>query len=324
MKSLSALGLLSLLFLLGSATAPGAATPSYVYHWPVAPFDRQHPIRGAFGDPRTIARDQPFGVTGPTRSGAYSFHSGIDIVAKPGTPVYPVVSGEVLKARPHKIVVQSSNARVFSYWHLRSNVHVGQTVVAEQTVLGWIHKPLDHVHLAEIDNGRYQNPLARGHLAPYRDHTIPRVVALDVSAGGSPRLTQGGLLKKGAKLAIRAVDAPAMPVPGPFAGLPQTPARVEWRLSNGPGWGGWNVAVDSRRTLPMPRSGFWEIYATGTYQNSPTFARRLFEGVAGRYLFRISLDPKLLPPGRYELEARASDIRGNSSTRTWHLRIASA
>src|SRR5205085_6764987 len=97
-----------------------------------------------------------------------------------------------LMARPHGIVVRSRSERAFQYWHLRLNVKLGQEVVAERTVLGWIHKPLFHVHLTEIDNHIVRNPLARGHLEPYRDHTKPRAVALDISDAGFPRLTQGG------------------------------------------------------------------------------------------------------------------------------------
>src|SRR6516164_1800322 len=59
----------------------------FTYHWPVKPFDRQHPIRGGFGDPRTVNLEHPFGWTGPLEIGAHSFHNGVDIVARPGTPV---------------------------------------------------------------------------------------------------------------------------------------------------------------------------------------------------------------------------------------------
>jgi hypothetical protein len=343
MKRLSVLGLLSSLFLwLGGVPAPGAATSSsrtatsssrtaaspsgvatsrYAYHWPIKPFDRQHPIRGAFGDPRTMAIDQPFGVTGPTDSGSYSFHSGVDIAAKPGTPVYPVVSGIVVRADLHGTIVHTVGGRAFRYWHLRSNVWLGEHVVAEHTVLGWIRAPFDHVHFTEIDHHRVQNPLARGHLGPYADHTTPRAIGLDISDGSSPQLTQGGLLKRSDELAIEAVDQPAMPGPGPWADLPQAPALVEWRLrADGQGWGGWHVVVDFRFTEP-PRGHFWNVYMDGTYQNFPVFDHRLSWGVGGRYLFRVGLDPSLLQPGPYELESRVADIRGNSSTTTWSIEI---
>jgi hypothetical protein len=56
------------------AHAAGAMRSAYGY--PVKPFDRQHPIRGGFGDPRTVF------LAPPTRDGVYrgrgsfSFHQG--------------------------------------------------------------------------------------------------------------------------------------------------------------------------------------------------------------------------------------------------------
>jgi hypothetical protein len=292
-----------LLLLCGSTRAAVAAAPSLAYHWPIKPFDQQHPVRGAFGDPRTIDINQPFGVTQPGDSGGYSFHNGVDIAAAPGTPVYPVVSGRVVCADAGLIVVRSAHKRVFQYVHLLGNVKLGQQVVAERTVLGWIQAPFDHVHLAEIDGYHVQNPLAVGHLEPYADHTTPHAIALRIREGS---------------LAIEAVDEQAMPVPGPFAGLPQTPALVEWRLCSGDAWSSWHVVADVRQTIPT-RKHFWEVYAAGTYQNAPVFDGRLYRGIAGRYLFLTGLDLSRMAPGAYKLEARVADIRGNSTTTTWVL-----
>jgi hypothetical protein len=323
MKRLTLVGLilpLALLLPSGSTPAHGAA-PSplskhwsdhwshrWSYHWPIKPFDRQHPVRGVFGDPRTLARFQRFGLTRPGDSGHYSFHSGIDIVAPPGTPVYPVVSGRVVSAGADRIVVVAGRGRSFGYWHLRGNVHQGQSVVAERTVLGWTRRPFDHVHFAEHENHRFQNPLAPGHLEPYADHTTPHATGIRVGVRS---------------LAIAAVDEQAMPVPGSFDDLPQAPALVEWRLEAGGSWGAWQVAADFRRTIPA-RGYFWAVYADGTYQNAPVFNRRLYSGTAGQYLFLTGLDPSRLGPGDYEIEARVTDIRGNSSTRTWPLAIGPA
>jgi hypothetical protein len=308
------------LSVLGRMSAPGAAT-SAPYHWPVKPFDRQHPIRGAFGDPRTLARDEPFGVTGPDASGSYSFHNGIDIVAWRGTAVYPVVSGRVVVARRDEIVVDTGHERAFQYWHLRGNVRVGQQVVAEQTVLGWTRRPFDAVHLTEIDDRRNENPLAAGHLEPYRDHTKPLAIALDFDNGKAPHLTQGGVLGPNDEIAIEAVDAPAMALPGAFAGLPQTPAVVEWRLRTGRTWSEWHVAADFRQTGPRCDSCFWHVYAAGTYQNSPVFDRRLCRGVAGRYLFRTGIEASRLAPGTYKLLVRVADVRGNTTTTPWQFEV---
>jgi hypothetical protein len=110
-----------------------------------------------------------------------------------------------------------------------------------------------------------------------------------------------------------------MPVPSAFAGMPQTPALVEWRLRGGKGWSAWHIAADFRRTLPT--APFWTVYVAGTYQNFPGFNHRSYWGIAGRYLFRVALDPSRLSPGAYELEARVADVRGNSSTTTWPIEI---
>ena len=66
------------------------------YGWPVKPFNRQHPVRGFFGDPR-IAE----GRKGTTRS----FHFGIDISCPDGTPVYATMSGRVVLDRVHRETV---------------------------------------------------------------------------------------------------------------------------------------------------------------------------------------------------------------------------
>ena len=52
------------------ATAPAAPAAHSAYGWPIKPFDRQHPVRGFFGDPR---------ISNHGRS--RQFHFGIDISA---------------------------------------------------------------------------------------------------------------------------------------------------------------------------------------------------------------------------------------------------
>lgn len=311
----------ALLLLIVVSSEPVTANDAFSYHWPIKPFNRQHPIRGAFGDPRTLNKDGPFGTTGPKDPGSYSFHTGIDIAAPPGTPVYPVVSGKVVRITPHEIRVDSSHDRMFDYWHLRWNVQVGQDVVAEQTVLGWIQQPSNAVHVGEVDGRHGINPLERGRIAPYSDHTTPRIVSLDVEkAGAPPDRTRGGKVAVDDKLAIEAFDPPAVPIPGPWAGMPQTPALVQWRLRTDRHWSRWHIAIDFREIIPH-NYDFWRVYAPGTYQNFPVFDHKYGWKVRGRYLFKIGLDLHTLSPGAYELEARVADVRGNSSTRTWPLEI---
>ena len=325
MKNLVLAGLF-LTFLLFPCTqlalaADSARTP-FAYHWPIKPFDRQHPIRGAFGDPRIVTRGNPLGWSGPQEIGAHSFHNGVDIVAPPGTPVYPVVSGRVVRAKPDEIVVDTADGRAFQYYHLSKAraVRSGKLVVADRTVLGWIQVRYGHVHLAEIDGHLVHNPLAPGHLEPYRDHTKPQATELYVDDGPVPSPVEGRSVGPGDELAVDVVDTPAMAAPGPWNGLPQVPALVEWRLFHGRTRTGWKVAVDFRQTEPPPRD-FWQVYGAGTYQNSPAFANHIYLGMAGRYLIRIHLHANRLAPGLYQIAVRVADTRGNRSTAWWPLRI---
>src|SRR2546425_8557731 len=80
--------------LLVAPTHPAqAAANQAAYGWPVKPFDQPHPIRGNFGDPRTIFAGPPTQRTLLSGSGVFQFHDGIDISAPDGTAVYPVASG---------------------------------------------------------------------------------------------------------------------------------------------------------------------------------------------------------------------------------------
>lgn len=331
MKSLVVAGM-SLTLLLGLSTQGAAATSSsphggtprapLAYHWPIKPFGRQHPIRGAFGDPRILTRGNPFGWSGPSEIGAHSFHNGIDIVAPPGTPVYPVVSGRVAKAKPDEIVVDTYDGRAFQYYHLSRarGIHVGKSAIARHTVLGWIQRSYGHVHLAEIDGHLVHNPLAPGHLEPYTDHTKPVATDLYVDDGPQPSPLAGRSLGSGDILAVAADDLPSMGLPGEWSGLPQVPALVEWRLFHGRTRTPWKVAVDFRQTEPPPKD-FWQVYGAGTYQNSPTFADHIYHGTAGRYLFRLHIHPNRLAPGAYQIAVRVADVRGNRSASWWPLQI---
>src|SRR5262245_4623257 len=140
-----------------SAAARTAAVdqdPQSSYGWPVKPFGRQHPVRGSFGDPRSI-----FGGA-PTRRGlmasrcACSYHQGIDISAPDGTAVYPVRSGVVGTVTPDWVEVDSGGGQAFQYWHIRAAVRVGDRVDAGNDVLGHILRGSKHVHLTELRDGR--------------------------------------------------------------------------------------------------------------------------------------------------------------------------
>ena len=158
-------------------------TGPLVYHWPVKPFDRQHPIRGFFGDPRTVALgESELGDSTPLTPGSYTFHNGIDIAAATGTAVYPVVSGRAGIGYGDEVIVVTGDGRTFQYFHIRPAIARGQQVVADKTIIGYVLPGWLHVHLSEIDGFRVHNPLDPGHLEPYVDHTVPVVHRVEVTA----------------------------------------------------------------------------------------------------------------------------------------------
>ncbi len=281
------------------------------YGWPVAPFDEAHPVRGNFGDPRTVYDGD---------GGRFSFHNGIDVAAPAWTPVYPVVSGVVRKSARDEIVVVADDGRTFQYWHLLSAMQLGERVRARRTVLGWITARAEHVHLAEIDGGVVRNPLAPGHLTPYRDRIPPTVrgIAFRGTGGRDPEALTGTV-----DVVAWADDATSLSVPAPWHGLPVAPARVSWTLLAPPGRVvSEGTAFDVTRTEPDIER-YSDVYAGGTYQNAPVVDGRHPLGVPGRYLFHLlSLDTARLDPGSYVLAARAEDICGNAATLSVRIGIA--
>ena len=108
------------------------------YQWPVKPFNRQHPVRGSFADPRTVFKASPTLRGALTGRGTFSLHRGIDIAAPDGSAVYPVSSGTVTYVNGEWLKVESGVGHTFEYWHIRAAVTVGSHVDAYETVLGHI------------------------------------------------------------------------------------------------------------------------------------------------------------------------------------------
>jgi murein DD-endopeptidase MepM/ murein hydrolase activator NlpD len=291
--------------------APAGAA---AYPWPVKPFNKAHPVRGNFGDPRTIFSLSLFtrGLEGP---GDFQFHNGVDISAKDGTPVYPVVSGKVnLIEDGTEIAVRTDDDRVFQYFHLVPAVFEGQDVVAKRTVLGYVARTFGHVHLTEIRGFRVWNPLARGGLAPYADSTKPRVTSVFMRAEGSIAPLDPLGVCGTVSIVAEAYDWPTLKVPGTFAGFPVSPALVTWSMRKvGAGVLQPDIpAFDVRTGLP-PKPEFWDLYARGTYQNAPRFANRQFNLMPGRFLYNLNtaFDTRTVANGVYQVSAAAEDERGN-------------
>ncbi len=271
-------------FVAAGAVALFAPAFAHGYDWPLKPLHRQHPIRGAFDDPR-------LGGT---------FHFGVDIVASNGQAVFAVASGTAF-VYSDAIAVRQPNGHEFSYWHVRATVKEHSYVKKGQMV-GVVRHGFGHLHFAERNGHTYVNPLRRGGLKPFVDRTTPVVEAIDVD-----RERNGTF-----DATVRAYDPPAMPVPAPWQHAVWTPETVRWRLfSNGVAVTPWTVATDFDRYLSKRR--FDTVYARGTIQNLP--------GRAGRYVFELVRGLRLTL-GTYDIEVRASDTRGNIGSGSFVFEVA--
>ena len=284
------------------------------YGWPVKPFDHPHPIRGGFGDPRTVFKGEPSQESMLAGDGSFSFHQGLDISAPDRSPVYAISSGTVVRARGGRVTVDCGNGRSFQYWHIDPVARVGQHAVAGETLLGFVQLKREHVHLTHLQNGRAVNPLTANRLTPYRDTTVPEVLAITVRQAGHF-----------ATFATEAVDTPSLSVPGRWHGFPITPALVMWRIEDSSGRSiVARCARDVRRTVPA-NDHFWGTFARGTHQNWPVFAGRKQRGMTGRYLFKLNtrpFDTRALGEGNYVVVVVARDSAGNRDVRRHEFSVA--
>lgn len=324
------LAALTVIFGVRPADATRSRAHSLSYGWPVKPFDRQHPVRGGFGDPRTIFMGPPSQRTLLHGGGVFQFHDGVDISAPDGAPVYPVADGTVVKVTDQMVDVDSGG-HSFAYWHIIASVGVGAHVTTDQTVLGHIIRGCKHVHLSEYDaSDDAVNPLAPGHLTPYTDTTTPVVtaIALRASVTGPDLMPE---LVRGRIEPIASVhDTPSMPVPGIWHDLPVSPALIQWWIRE-PGAHGRivvpvHVAFDVRDHLPASRD-LWSTYARGSHQNMSVFGAHYSFMQPGVYDYRLApggLDTRTLRDSVYELVVKATDIRGNSTTAVLRFSVHNA
>jgi hypothetical protein len=256
------------------------------YGWPLRPFDKQHPIRSGFGEPR-------FGT------GQRNFHFGIDLPAAGATPVYAVAGGTAF-IEPDHIAVLSRSGRAadgFSYWHIIPAVGEYSAVRLDQ-LLGWVKPDWGHLHFAQILNGRWVNPLRSGALTPYTDSHRPQISTISVERRLDGRVD----------VIVDASVAPARPPAPPWKRARLAPSLVRWRLLVGrSSVSDWHDAVDFRFFIP-PNNLFADVYASGTRPNRPY--------QPGRYRFYLARDWDLskLPAGRYTLEVQAIGSRGATAT----------
>jgi Peptidase family M23 len=307
-------------------TANAAAESFHAYGWPVAPFDRQHPIRGGFGDPRTLFNAPPTNEALYHGPGQFTFHEGVDISAPDGTAVYPVEDGVVSAVDTahdaERVVVDSAGVR-FEYWHIAATVRAGQQVTTDRTVLGHILRGAGHVHLTEVDGGRITDPLLPGHLTPYRDHTAPEIASIQLKTADDAAPAMPNFIRGSVGLYAEAYDMPALPVPGAWHGMPITPAVLAYRIET---WNGKVVVPertvwDTRETIPS-NATFWAHYARGTFQNMSVFGGHYSWGQPGCFVFRLGmLNTRTLPDNVYRLVVTVRDVRGNTSSSSLRFSI---
>lgn len=302
-----------------TASAAGSQPSEAAYGWPVKPFNRAHPVRGNFGDPRTTFRGPPT-QNGIMRSaGSFAFHFGVDIAAPDGTPVYPVRSGTASLLGGRTVQVDSGGGFKAQYWHIVPAVKPGQQVTGRQTVIGYVMKGSEHVHFTELQDGRPVNPLAPGHMGPYDEGSAPQLSSISFRVGNSAREALAESVSGSIVPVVRSQDSPARRVPGVWADLPVAPALLTWyveRAENGRIAVPRRVAFDVRTTIPV-NTEFWTYYARGSRQNMATFGIQRAWRTPGTYLYRLSREPfdtTKLRNGIYRLVVTGTDIRGNSSS----------
>lgn len=280
------------------AAALAVAPAAFTYGWPLKPFGKMHPIRGSFGDPRYHADNE---------GSSSAFHFGVDIAARDGTKVYSVEPGYV-HAYAASVTVTSRTGREYGYWHIKPVVRTGKHVRRHQ-LLGRIRKGWGHVHFAESHGGHYVDPLRKGALTPYVDHTIPVVEWVALFSDTGAAVNQGSV--SGTVSIIASIyDLPPLPPPAPWQVARLVPSTIWWSL-NGNGIAQSALIADFSAGLP-PSYLYSLVYAPGTYQNK---ANR-----PGHYLFRSILDTTTLPDGVYSLQVAAMDTRHNVGSATLDIR----
>ena len=258
-----------------------ASTGTRSYGWPLKPFDRQHPVRGYFNDPRNGERSN-------------AFHFGVDIAAADGTAVYAVEGGIAHLTSARAVAIKESSGRVLGYWHIVPVVR-NRVRVARHQLIGHVGRGWGHVHFAESRGGKYANPLRTGALTPYRDDTAPTIARLRVERD---------------ELIVDAFDTTPVRVPSPWNDLPVTPVLVRWRVVGASGSEvlSWRTGADFRQGR-LDASSFQSVYGRGTHKNAP--------GSPGRYCFRIGDAASARLAGAYRVQIAASDTAGNRTVATF-------
>jgi hypothetical protein len=293
--------------------ALGTPSAGLAYQWPLRPFDRQHAIRGNFDDPRLLRGYIDIKVDNPS-----SFHSGVDIQAPDGSPVYAIESGTVSVINRGAIAVASPflvwrPPLIFGYWHIVPAVGSLQFVARGQ-LLGYVRPGAGHVHLSEKRFGAYVNPLRRGGVSPYVDHVRPQIGKISIYRSGTGEELSPDAVSGRVDLIAGVTDPPPVELRPPWSDVVLSPESITW---SGLFDGRWRPAayrpqsVDFHYLWQVPLDS---VYAPGTNQNSPNHA--------GSYRFWLvrGLQTSLLAREN-TLWVRASDVRDNVSVTSFEFTV---
>jgi len=303
-----------------------AGVPVLRFGWPIQPFHRQHSIRATFGEPRGFSglglsvhrgteRARTLNsVNQVAPSGVRFLHTGVDIVAADGTPVYAVTSGVArIGGRGYDQYVMVGG---FGYWHLADRVLSGARVRAFRTVIGRVYPGQGHVHLTRFIHGwEPANPLVAGGLTPYQDRGRPTIGALSVYA------TDGQTVDPHALAGRVALVVPAFGREN-RGGLHTGVYRMGYALTP------WRA--------DRPVVGPYEVFRFDVLPPTPVGAFLYTVGstrhdIITRFAYRLTarspsgdglLDTSRLRPGRYRLSVWAADDDGDVTRRTFHVAVA--
>lgn len=139
------------------------------YNWPISSFTSEHSITATYGELRSdLAEDRDH------------VHNGVDMFKSGSTPVYPVLTGDVIASYNDngitKVVVGADDFSIQSYVEMENiQVATDDSVTAGVTILGYINTTSASTHLhfleGDIDGAASYNPLY--HLTPYSDTQNP-------------------------------------------------------------------------------------------------------------------------------------------------------
>ena len=209
----------------------------------------------------------------------------------------------------------------FGYWHIEPTVHSGARVTAYRTVIGKVVGLLGARAFRRASQRRLCQPAPAGRDGPLHRHDRPDRPRGQRRRGhvrSAATAARGAAAHGRVDLVAEAYDATPIPISGPWHDKPLTPALLQWRLLDGKRVvAGWRTAIDFRLTYPS--NDLWgRTYTRWTRQN-----KKIWDARYGFYLAH-GFDTRVLRDGTYLVQVKATDIRGNSGTRSFPLRVANA